>query len=337
MTGAARRERRRWLAQMVVGLVALPLSVIPFWLYSAHTDSGYLAYLKVRYSVAPPATGALAPAVERAAAAARRASGAGVPVLVYHGVGRTPADTEERRFVLSRRRFAEQMLALRAAGYTAITTAQLAPYVRRGERRELPRKPVLITFDDGRFDALLQGDQILRDTGMRATMFVIGGAAESNSPYYEDWDGLQRRGRTGRWELQNHTHDLHHRRGGISALVHVARRETLRDYRSRVARDLDRADAELAKRGSRFRGAFAYPFGDWGSAAPLRVRRALRGVLASQFALAFDQDEQDRWRPSLPGDDPLHLHRLSVEDWSGAQLLARLERGARRARGHAGR
>lgn len=327
------RARRRWLGQALVGLLALPLSVAPLWLYSTRSDTGRLIFLKARYSLLPPSTPGLDAAGERAVARDRRVAYRGVPVLVYHGIGSAPVDTEDRRFVVARVRFAEQMMSLREAGYHAITTGQLSRYLSTRDPRTLPSRPILITFDDGRVDAMLQGDRILRDSGMRATMFAIGRASESGSPYYESWQGLRDYATESRWELGNHTYDLHHQLGqGLaarSALVTAGRREPLRAYTARVAGDLTRSDRLLAGHPGAARGAFAYPFGDWGDQARPQVRAALRRLLAARFAVAFDQDEQEEWRPALPGDDPLHVHRLSVENWTGPQFLARLERGYR--------
>ena len=70
-------------------------------------------------------------------------------------------------------------------------------------------KPVLITFDDSRTEAMLQADPILAATGMRAVMFVSGGHASSGSLFAEQWEqprGLSRS--SGRWELENRTNDL---------------------------------------------------------------------------------------------------------------------------------
>ena len=51
---------------------------------------------------------------------------------------------------------------------------------------------------------------------------------------------------------------------------------------------------------------------------------ALQQVLKARFKLAFDQDDQRGWRPAMPGDDPMHIHRLQARNWNGAQLVERL-------------
>jgi hypothetical protein len=72
--------------------------------------------------------------------------------------------------------------------------------------------------------------------------------------------------------------------------------------------------------------AFAYPYGDWGELDP-PIAAALRRVLGRRFEVAFDQDYQPVWRPATPGGEPMRIHRLSVENWSGPEFLRRLERG----------
>ena len=337
MTGLFGSDPRRYLAETVVGLVMIPLSLVPIGLYLGRTDDGYLMYLRGRYQLFPPATPGLSPQALAAARIERRDGLSGVPVLVYHGIGRETDHAEGEGMVVSRTRFAEQMRMLASAGYRPITTKDLARYLATRDERTIPRKPILITFDDGRSDAMIQADRILADTGMRATMFVIADAAESNGFYYESTERLAAHARSGRWELANHTEGLHHQveapNGSdmVSALVERSWGETPSDYRARIAADLDRAQAALEPIAGERPLAFAYPFGDWGKQARPGTAAALGSVLRSRFRLAFDQDGQETWRPALPGDDPLHIHRLQVGDWPGRALLARLEAGAERS------
>ena len=328
-----RKSAGRGVGQALIGLLALPLSILPLWLYTTRSDAGHLIFMKARYSLLPPQTPPLDAASRRAAQAHGRVRYQGVPVLVYHGIGRKPADTDHQRFVVSRENFAAQMRSLSAAGYRPVTTAQLVRYLRSGDAAVLPARPILITFDDGRVDAMLQGDRILRDSKMRATMFPIGKASQSGSPYYETWGGLRDHARSGRWELGNHTYDLHHLVGSgaaaRSALVSPKPAEPVAGYAARVRRDLASGNRLLQGRPGDASAAFAYPFGDWGDRAPPAVRDALRRVLAERFAVAFDQDEQEDWQPATAGVDRLHVHRLSVENWTGPGLLRRLERGYR--------
>jgi peptidoglycan/xylan/chitin deacetylase (PgdA/CDA1 family) len=321
---------KRGLRETILGLVMIPLSVVPIWFYVTKTSDGYLMYLRARYALAPPSTPHLSQDQYRLARAVSREHEVGVAVLLYHGIGRASTDGGGSRFVISRTRFAEQMRALDAAGYRAITCRMLERYLTTGRRRNLPRKPILITFDDGRLDAMLQADQILRDTHLRATMFVIAKRAEDGALYYATAGELRGYVRSRRWEVENHTYDLHSAqqagRFSHSALATPHAGETLSHYRRRISRDLDRAQRSLGHP-----IAFAYPFGDWGEEAPAGAARVLRGVLRKRFQLAFDQDGQSSWRTALPGDDRMRIHRLEVSDWPPAALLARLRVGSRRS------
>ena len=323
---------RRWLIQAVLGLVTLPLSAVPIWVYATHTADGRMMWLKAEYQLLPPGMSRLSPAAAALAVRDRSTRVDGVPVLVYHGIGQV-TDTFDRRYSVSRDHFGQQLQALALAGYHPITVEQLVQYLRTGQPVGLPPKPILITFADGTTDAMLQADPMLAATHMRATMFVNTDQASSGSFFYEQWGALASYASSGRWELENHTANLHYvdRHNGrlISRLVDQPPGESLRDYRTRIAADLDAASGAIQEHTGGHVVAFAYPYGDWGQNARPGIARALAGVLRTRFAVAFDEDRQSGWRPTVPGDPLFHVHRLEVMDWSGPQLLARLDAAAK--------
>jgi peptidoglycan/xylan/chitin deacetylase (PgdA/CDA1 family) len=329
-------DRPRWIVEATIGLLMLPLSIVPIWAYMERTDDGFLMYLRGRYAIAAPSTPKLDEAAARLASAELSNRVRGVPVLVYHGLGRTTGERVDDRYIVSRKHFAEHMHVLRLAGFEPITTRTLARYLATGSPRLLPRKPVVITFDDGRADAMIQADPILRDTGMKATMFVIGEAANGVSFYYESWRDLRSYAESGRWELANHTYGLHHSHDDIkglpavSGLVHPEPDESLASFEARVGADIARNQAMLRGRGGSRTAAFSYPYGDWGRHARRDgVAAAVQRALRKHVDIAFDQDEQSGWRFALPQDDLMHVHRLEVQDQSGARFLARLRAAER--------
>jgi peptidoglycan/xylan/chitin deacetylase (PgdA/CDA1 family) len=109
------------------------------------------------------------PRTDVAAVAAR----ATVPVLCYHQIRKpTAADSaRDRTYIVRPSVFAEQMRALAAAGYTTITGEALADHVARGAR--LPRKPILLTFDDGSAGQYTHALPVLREHRFVATFFVM--------------------------------------------------------------------------------------------------------------------------------------------------------------------
>jgi peptidoglycan-N-acetylglucosamine deacetylase len=325
-----RSARRRWLLQSIIGLITLPLSAVPIWIYGTHTAVGELLTMRMRYQFLPPSTPHLDPQSAGAARADRAKTYVGIPVLFY-SIGR-PTESFDGRYIVNRTHFAEQMEALRAAGYAPIRVEQLAQYVRTGSRSGLPRKPVLITGDDATTETMLQADPILAATGMRAVMFVTAGRASSGSLFSEGWGSLSGYAGNGRWELENRTSRLSQvvRRGGRleTKLVEAEPGETLDAYGARVASDLASTESQIDDHGAGHAVAFAYPYGNWGQHADPGIAAELRRVAARRFSVAFDQDGQSGWRPALPGDDRLHVHRLEVMDWTGAQLIHRLQAGA---------
>jgi peptidoglycan/xylan/chitin deacetylase (PgdA/CDA1 family) len=90
-----------------------------------------------------------------------------VLVLTYHHVN----DHEGALVTVSPRIFEQQIAALAERGYTFLTADDFAAIIRGG--REAPRRPVLITFDDGYLDTWLHAYPVLKRFGARACLFLV--------------------------------------------------------------------------------------------------------------------------------------------------------------------
>lgn len=325
---------RPWLRQLVAGLVALPLSALPFVGYTTLTPEGRLVRDRALVALWPPSLPAMAPGQTDAAAAAAPRYHGPVMALAYHGIG--SASDGDGGFVVSPARFGEHLATLRAAGMSAVTASQVARAFEGGT--PLPPKAVMISFDDGRTDALMFADPLLEQARMKATMFVITGAAEEPGIYYASWDKLEGYARSGRWDLQAHTDALHRDQkaaggGTLPALTSLAPGESLAEFRVRVRADLSTASAALERHAGRPPVAFAYPFGAYGAERTNHpgIRKILRDEVSRRYALAFHQDDQSTVPLARSDHDRLGLRRLEVGDWSGLELLKRIARAARPA------
>ena len=70
-----------------------------------------------------------------------------------------------------------------AAGYHTVTPAQVAAW-HAGRRRRCPPNALLLTFDGGRADTMLNAAPIVHGLHLRATVFVIGGAYTQAPVFY---------------------------------------------------------------------------------------------------------------------------------------------------------
>ena len=323
---------RKQVGQLMVGLMALPLTVLPFVAYANLTPEGRLVRDRAIVAVAPPELPTLTPrAVDAAIAAAPRYQG-GVMALAYHGIG--SASDSEGGFVVSAKRFGEHLATLRAGGMNTVTAADVAAAFTGGPA--LPPNAVMLSFDDGRSDAMMFADPLLKQAGMVATMFLISGAASEPGVYYASWDKIEGYAKSGRWDIQSHTARSHREHaaagaGSLPALTSLAKGESLERYRMRVREDLREASEEIETHVGRRPVAFAYPFGAYGAdrSNDPAIIDVLREEVAREYQVAFQQDDQDTV-PLLTADqDHLLLRRVEVENWTGLQLLQRIDRAAR--------
>jgi peptidoglycan/xylan/chitin deacetylase (PgdA/CDA1 family) len=208
-----------------------------------------------------------------------------VPVLVYHGL----APQARGRLVLAARAFAEQMRYLKAQGYRVVRLRDLVEFV--ALHRQLPRRSVVLTFDDGYKSFLLYARPVLKELGFPATLFVYTDYVGSSRNAL-GWDDLRRLAGEG-FEIEAHSkshEDL--RRGAIESSEQYARRmqAELRDPLAAFKRQLGQSPRVLA-----------YPYGESNAALLQFVREA--GYVAA-FSVRREAN------PSYA--DPLVLSRSQV-------------------------
>jgi polysaccharide deacetylase len=175
------------------------------------------------------------------------ATQAGIPVLLYHGIGeRADFDSAaDAAYGVTQPNFAKQMALLRTAGYESITLAQFRAYL-AGDSVSLPAHPFLLTFDDSLASSFEGADAVLRQLGWSAVMFVDVGSVEEGHDGYASWTQIEAAQRSGRWEMQLHAGHGHHnipydaaKTMGPFYANRVLASESLGDWERRVVGDLD--------------------------------------------------------------------------------------------------
>ena len=135
---------------------------------------------------------------------------ASVPILTYHNVADGASET-----VISPAMLESHFAALKKAGYQAVLLSDLRDYVLYGD--PLPKKPLVITFDDGYLSNYSQAFPLLKKHDMKAVFFIIG-VSFGQSTYKNTGIAIEPHFGTkeakemlasGRVELGSHSYDMH--------------------------------------------------------------------------------------------------------------------------------
>ena len=220
-----------------------------------------------------------------------------VPILLYHRIDllRPSLPAITRRLTVTPSDFRGQMEWLAGHGYHAVTQFQLFAALEEGAA--LPRKPVLITFDDGYRDVLWNASPVLERLRMPATSYVITGRVSGPDPSFLTWGELRVLEQRG---IAIGSHTVTHR-----PLTELGSSEALRELRD-SRRQLEQHLGHPVQ-------WFAYPYGAE-DARILALTREAGYVLA---ATTQGGDVQT-------ADEPLLLRREEILDTTGVAGFARL-------------
>jgi len=226
----------------------------------------------------------------------------GLAILTYHRVGRPPSQSTCRGLFTSLRSLEHHLRLLRRLGYSFVSFDDLAAW--RDGGAPLPRKPVLLTFDDGHRDNLSALSLLQRHDAV-AAVFVLAGEMGSRGVAWGEaseraptdlisWEQARELHRGG-WRVESH--GLTHRH--LDRLEPQALADELGVSRERIAAEIGRAPL-----------AHAYPFG----ASSPTVRDAARRA-GYRFACSTERGVND-----LTALDPWSLRRIPVKGYRRIHL-----------------
>lgn len=231
-----------------------------------------------------------------------------IPVLLYHGIGPESdfANADDAEYGVGFADFAKQMTMIKHAGYRTVDLQTIRSFV-QGKPVELPPRPLLLTFDDGRADSWTDSDGILRELGFNAVMFIdVGRVDDGEDPEYLTWEELETVQASGRWQLQLHSGHGHHQirfgpgpddYGAFYAYKEVD--EDFDEWQERVRSDIEWGDETLAEHIPAYRLlAFSPPYGNYGQEGSndSRIAGDLLGWLRGRYGAVFTQDVNARAR-----------------------------------------
>ena len=185
-----------------------------------------------------------------------------LPVVMYHSVQKNKMG----EYVITKEQFENDLKTIAENGYTTVNTEDIINYVEKGE--ELPKKCIMLTFDDGHYDNLYYAQPLLEQYGMRASVFIVGeytdidtNQSEVNPNYsYLTWQHIAEMSAKGIFEIQNHSYDMHKVKGRRHG-AQKAKGESDEEYIVKLTQDLQRLQDAVYDAIGKYPTAFAYPLG----------------------------------------------------------------------------
>lgn len=187
----------------------------------------------------------------------RKKLGARIPVLMYHKIPEAPLASKHKIFV-TRAVFEWQMRWLKRRGFETVGFADLKAFLSGMKPLSaFPKKPVMITFDDGYRDNLENAFPLLKELGFKSTVFVLANSKITQNQWDLDMDPTEPASPLMNVDELKRSLEL-----GVSIGSHGCSHRFLTDLSE--AESLDEMKASKLKLESELNTpilAFAYPYG----------------------------------------------------------------------------
>ena len=220
-----------------------------------------------------------------------------IPILMYHQV-LPAAPASFRKYTVTAKAFQAQMRWLAVAGYTTIGLDDLLANRRTG--KALPRKPVVITFDDGFQGCWDYAVPVLQAHGFTATFYLVAGLMGDSSRWLAREGAIE-------FPLMNWSTARALHAAGFTCAAHTVTHPRLADVSHTECREeLERSRAILEHELGCVVDHLAYPFGSL---------RAETKTLAAE--LGYRSAVSVKVGLSQPRDDVLALHRVPISGEEG--------------------
>jgi peptidoglycan/xylan/chitin deacetylase (PgdA/CDA1 family) len=221
-------------------------------------------------------------------------------ILTYHNLTNKVSDGAN----ISPTRFREHMKFFKDKGFKTITMDQLLNFLNGAG--SLPEKPLMITLDDSYLSQYTEAYPILKELGMKATIFTIAGWVGHSAGTLPEftWDQARIMEASGVIDIESHTYASHDAVNGKPYLTSPFPGETNEQYINRIRYDLITAKSILESQlGKRIRG-LAYPFGSWNETVKNVAKDA-----GYEALFLYDSG------PGIvySGEDPLIINRYGVD------------------------
>ena len=235
-----------------------------------------------------------------------KAKTAEVPIIMYHLV------TKNKRYLgkhgISPEELENDLKYLKENGYETVVMSDLINFVHKG--KDLPNKPIVLTFDDGNSSDYRYLFPLLKKYEMKAVVSVLGkatdectvlAAAQKEAVIFPNltWEQIKDMSSSKYIEIQNHSYDLHGKNGSAQRDG-----EPVEIYHKRLREDLSKTQERVEEMTGKKPNTFTFPLG--------RVSDNSREVL-EELGLIASLSCHDGYN-YLKKDDPDCLYRLKRDN-----------------------
>lgn len=187
-----------------------------------------------------------------------------LPILMYHSILKT--NKQKGKFIIAPDTFEEDLKYIKDNGYTTIVMKDLIDYVY--ENKDLPKKPIMLTFDDGYYNNYLYAFPLLQKYDCKMVLSPIGKQCDvysenkDRNPNYAhcSWEELREMKNSGLVEIQNHSYNMHtitkNRRG-----TKKNKNENFEHYQNAFCSDINLMQNKVADFLDTTPTTFVFPFG----------------------------------------------------------------------------
>ena len=252
-----------------------------------------------------------------------------VLILMYHDITEEPTDNI---YSVTQATLRSQIETLQNAGYEFIGFDELIAFADYG--RELPRRPVVITFDDGYRSSLELAAPVLEELGICATINIIGSQVGKSTYRHTDiatiphfsFEEARPWVQRGVIHIGHHSHDMHmvhksedpFRRGVLQR-----EGESADEYRKAFIRDFKTLKASIKSALGITVNVYAYPYGFYNADTEAMLKElGIRVTLTTNKGI----NRIERGNP----DSLFALKRINMEEELVGKRLLRLLRSFER-------
>ena len=187
-----------------------------------------------------------------------------VPIIMYHSILKSRAG----QYIISPDKLKEDLLWLKNHGYESVFVSDLIDFCEG--KKDLPQKPVVITFDDGHYNNYYYAKPIFEELKFKATINIVGTYSEFSTtsgdfdnPNYSHltWGEIKALQQNEFFEIGNHTYNMHNLkpRYGIGKKPE----EDFETYKENLTKDVTKLENCFKDKCGFTTKIFAYPFGKY--------------------------------------------------------------------------